>query len=167
VTIYHKHHIVPRHAGGTDDPINLVELTLEEHAEAHRVLFEQFGRWQDLIAWRTLSGQISVHEARVEAVRYALAGKKQSPEHVAKRTYKGIKRKPASEERKQKVSETLKAIGHAPPPSAREAAAMCNRGSFWVTDGTKNKKLRRGEPIPDGWRVGRVMPSRLYPSVVL
>jgi hypothetical protein len=43
----HKHHIIPRHAGGTDDPSNLVELSIEEHAEAHRVLYEKYDRWQD------------------------------------------------------------------------------------------------------------------------
>ena len=26
--------------GGTDDPNNLIELTIEEHAEAHRVLWK-------------------------------------------------------------------------------------------------------------------------------
>ena len=40
MNIYHKHHIIPKHMGGTDDPSNLIELTIEEHAEAHRKLFE-------------------------------------------------------------------------------------------------------------------------------
>lgn len=40
----HKHHIIPRHMGGTDDPSNLVELTVEKHAEAHRQLYEQYGK---------------------------------------------------------------------------------------------------------------------------
>ena len=63
-TIYtHKHHIIPKHAGGTDDPSNLVELTIEEHAEAHRVLYEKYGRWQDKVAWQGLSGQITNQEA--------------------------------------------------------------------------------------------------------
>ena len=56
MTIYHKHHIVPRHMGGTDDPSNIVELTVEEHAEAHRKLFEQYGHWQDELAWKGLAG---------------------------------------------------------------------------------------------------------------
>ena len=65
----HKHHIIPRHAGGTDDPSNLIELTIEEHAEAHRKLYEEYGRWQDNVAWRTLSGQISKAEATKEVQR--------------------------------------------------------------------------------------------------
>jgi hypothetical protein len=63
MSIYkHKHHIIPRHAGGTDDPSNIVELTIEEHAEAHRLLFEQYGRWQDEVAWKALAGMIGREE---------------------------------------------------------------------------------------------------------
>jgi len=58
----HKHHIIPKHAGGTDDPSNIVELSVEEHALAHKELFEQYGRWQDRLAWRGLSGQIDSQE---------------------------------------------------------------------------------------------------------
>jgi hypothetical protein len=63
MTIYHKHHIVPKHAGGTDDLSNIIELTIEEHAEAHRILYEKYGRWQDCVAWKSLSKQISCAEA--------------------------------------------------------------------------------------------------------
>lgn len=55
-TIYHIHHIIPKHAGGTDDPSNLIKLTVEEHAEAHRILWEQYGRLEDKAAWLGLSG---------------------------------------------------------------------------------------------------------------
>ena len=45
--IYHNQHIIPRHAGGTDDPDNIARLTVSEHAEAHCKLYEEYGRWQD------------------------------------------------------------------------------------------------------------------------
>ena len=62
-TIYtHTHHIIPRHAGGSDDPSNLVELTTEEHALAHKKLYEKYGRWQDEIAYLGLSGMIGKDE---------------------------------------------------------------------------------------------------------
>jgi hypothetical protein len=51
----HKHHIIPRHMGGTDDPSNLIELTPEEHADAHRKLYEEHGQWQDYVAWQGLA----------------------------------------------------------------------------------------------------------------
>jgi hypothetical protein len=50
----HKHHIIPKHAGGTDEASNLIELTVEEHAEAHRILYEQYGRIQDKVAYMGL-----------------------------------------------------------------------------------------------------------------
>tara|TARA_B110000438_G_scaffold208383_1_gene200182 strand:+ start:233 stop:769 length:537 start_codon:yes stop_codon:yes gene_type:complete len=34
-TIIHKHHIIPKHAGGTNDLSNLVELTRLEHSWVH------------------------------------------------------------------------------------------------------------------------------------
>lgn len=51
--------------GGSDDPSNLIELSVEEHAEAHRVLYENYKKWEDYIAWKTLSGQISMSEAKL------------------------------------------------------------------------------------------------------
>ena len=58
----HKHHILPKHMGGTDDPSNLIELSIEEHAEAHRKLFEEHGCWQDYLAWQGLLGLIPREE---------------------------------------------------------------------------------------------------------
>ena len=52
----HIHHIIPKHAGGTDDPSNLVELTIEDHAIAHRMLWKLYGRKEDWCAWTGLSG---------------------------------------------------------------------------------------------------------------
>lgn len=60
----HKHHIIPKHMGGTNDPSNLVVCTIAEHAEYHRVLFEKHGEEWDRIAWLSLSGQINVSEAK-------------------------------------------------------------------------------------------------------
>ena len=56
------HHIIPRHAGGTDNPSNLISLTPEEHAEAHRLLYEQYGRQEDYLAWRGLAGLVGKDE---------------------------------------------------------------------------------------------------------
>jgi len=47
-----KHHIIPRHLGGTDDEDNLVKLTYADHAKAHRLLYETFGLAGDHRAWR-------------------------------------------------------------------------------------------------------------------
>lgn len=85
----HIHHIVPQYLGGTDDPSNLIELTVEEHAEAHRLLYEQHGNWQDYCAWQALSGQIGQDEAMF--IARSKGGKK-----------------PMSEESKAKLRESCK-----------------------------------------------------------
>lgn len=60
--------------GGTDEPSNLVLLTVEEHAEAHRKLFEQYGKKQDELAWKGLLGLIDKEEMSRELA--SLNGKK-------------------------------------------------------------------------------------------
>jgi hypothetical protein len=91
MTLYHKHHIIPKHVGGTDDPSNLVRLTVSEHAEAHRVLFEEHGRWQDKLAWDGLAGSIGKEEIISRKLQTQLG-------------------KPHSEDRKKKISEAMKGI---------------------------------------------------------
>lgn len=48
--------------GGSDVPENLIELSIEEHAEAHRILYENYGKIEDYWAWKGLSGQIDKEE---------------------------------------------------------------------------------------------------------
>jgi hypothetical protein len=80
----HKHHIIPKHMGGSDDQSNLVELTVEEHAEAHRKLYEQYGHWQDKIAYDMLSGQIGLDDAIQAARGAANRGRKRTEEQKAR-----------------------------------------------------------------------------------
>ena len=54
--IYHRHHIIPRHMGGTDDLSNIIKLTIEEHVNAHKLLYEKYGKIEDRLAWQGLSG---------------------------------------------------------------------------------------------------------------
>lgn len=61
--IYHIHHIVPKHMGGSNDKSNLIKLTVEEHAAAHKQLFEDHGNKFDYIAYMVLSKQIGHEEA--------------------------------------------------------------------------------------------------------
>ena len=80
MAIYHNHHIVPKHCGGTDDPSNLIRLTIEDHALAHKKLWEEHGRWQDHVAYLGLSDLISRSElskiVQLEGARKAGKAKK-------------------------------------------------------------------------------------------
>lgn len=95
--IKHKHHIIPKHIGGTDDPSNLIELTIEEHAEAHKKLYEQYGRWQDKVAWQGLANLIGKDELLAEVC----SNKGERNPNFGK---------PMPEETKQKISKKLQ--GH-------------------------------------------------------
>lgn len=69
MTIYtHKHHIIPRHAGGTDDSSNLVELTIEDHAIAHEVRYRIYGDDRDRVAAQMIRGQINEYDAFIAMV---------------------------------------------------------------------------------------------------
>ncbi len=67
LTATHRHHVVPLHAGGDDDPGNLRWLSVEEHACAHRQLWLERRDPLDLIAFRMLAGQIMQTEAAEQA----------------------------------------------------------------------------------------------------
>jgi hypothetical protein len=95
----HRHHIVPKHMGGTDDPSNLIELTVEEHANAHRILFEQYGKWQDKVAWQALSGNIGKEEILTEFYKNLNKGRIVSNES---------REKMAAAKRGRKISESHK-----------------------------------------------------------
>jgi hypothetical protein len=64
--------------GGSDDPSNLIELTVEEHALAHKKLWEEHGKWEDKVAWLSLSKQISCAEATKMAQSLANRGENNS-----------------------------------------------------------------------------------------
>ena len=122
--VLHKHHIIPKHAGGTDDPSNIVELTIEQHAEAHRKLYEEYGRQEDYLAWKGLSGQIGMDELIREKAslnssrpgeKNPFYGKKHTEETKRKISEKkkgqglGVPKGPFSKETKQRMSVSARA----------------------------------------------------------
>ena len=80
--------------GGTDDPSNIVKLSVEEHAKAHKALYETYGHWQDYAAWAGLSKQLT----SLETIRYV-----QKMAMLGKPAWN--KGKPNTEKQKQLISE--------------------------------------------------------------
>jgi hypothetical protein len=52
----HRHHIIPKHMGGSEDPENIIFLKPKEHADAHKILYEKNGKIEDYLAWKGLEG---------------------------------------------------------------------------------------------------------------
>jgi hypothetical protein len=171
----HKHHIIPRHMGGTDDPSNLVELTIEEHAEAHRVLYETYGKVEDKVAWMSLAGLApkselmrEIHQLgrrKADAAikeKYGVSNPGQLP-HNRKATSDRLKQlhsegsvKIPNWNGKKHRDESKKKIGAA---NAISQAGSKNSqfGTMWITDGKSSVKISKDSAIPEGWRKGRVI----------
>lgn len=134
---YHKHHILPKHAGGTNHPDNLVILTVEEHAEAHWILWVLHNRWQDKIAWLALSGRIEYEAATRLASSLANTGRKHTDKTKKKmseaqkgRVYRtGFK---LSEQTKRKMSESRK--GRLVSDETRLKIALSKKGNVTISD---------------------------------
>ena len=111
--IYHKHHIIPKHMGGTDDPSNLVSVTVEEHAKLHKQLWEDLGHWEDYVAWQGLSnmmGREEIIKFITSGERHHQYGKPRTDETKRKisQSRKGQKLKPWTEDRRLKTKSSLK-----------------------------------------------------------
>lgn len=143
----HRHHKIPKHAGGTDDPSNIVELTIEEHADAHRKLYEQYGRWQDYLAWKGLTGEISEAETIKTKLRLGQLGRSKSSEERAKISKNnGMRRPEIAIKTALKMRGNKNSVGH---PNGR-----ANKGKIWATNGIINLRLSPNSTIPEGFRRG-------------
>ena len=106
--IFHNHHIIPRHMGGTDEPSNLLKVNTALHAFLHKMLWEEHGSDYDKIAWKCLSGQITNEEANIQATKASNTGRtpwNKGKTGLQKSTRKGI---PRTEEERKMISEGTK-----------------------------------------------------------
>lgn len=131
--------------GGSDDPSNLIELTVEEHAEAHRLLWEKHGRWQDEIAWKALSGQISKSE-----INYYLLVERNLGQNNPMFGKVGYMRgKKHTNETKQKIKEARAKQKIIHSDETKQKISLSNKGRI-ISDETKkiiieSNKKRLGE----------------------
>jgi len=171
MSIYHTHHIVPRHMGGTDDPSNLVRLTIEEHAEAHKKLYVEYGKEEDRIAWLALSGQMTMAEASKNAIKLGsikgIATQKRlksergewyknNAETISKSLKIYISENGSWWTGKTHSESTKKKIGKKNAVS-QSGCKNSQHGTMWITNRTKNMKIKKTDIIPSGWIKGRTM----------
>lgn len=64
---YHLHHLVPKHAGGTDSASNLVRVNRAMHTFLHRLRYQETKDYFDLCAANLLSGDWTSEQARRNA----------------------------------------------------------------------------------------------------
>jgi len=64
-----KHHIIPKHSGGTNDKDNIIIISPKMHIALHKDRWKVLGEMGDYIAWKMMMGGIVYEEARREAAR--------------------------------------------------------------------------------------------------
>jgi hypothetical protein len=157
MALTHIHHITPKHAGGSDDLSNLIELTIEDHAIAHKVLYGLYGRWQDNLAWKMLSGRIGCEEGIREAQRLGQLGRKFTIEQkeacrkrnlgkkLSESTITKLKAFRHSDETKanMKLHHAFKngRPGHSERMSGERNPGIIYRGKSWTIDPISNKRI--------------------------
>ena len=185
----HLHHIIPKHMGGTDDSSNLIKLTIEEHALAHKKLYDLYGKLEDKVAWLALSGQDkkkefiyeraklggeiqgkrnadSGHMARIQKIGNVVeAGRKGGNATISKG--KGSFADP--EERLKSASKGGKTQGKRNVESGhlKRIAQLPNTrtsGKKWITNGSINKMINVDEIVPDGFRLGKIQKNKSIDS---
>lgn len=198
--------------GGTDDPSNLVELTVAEHAQAHKELYEQYGKTEDLCAYYMLSGknqdpefvraraslggkglakkrwanneqwgfavmdkeqlfEIQSANGKLQGKRNAesghmqriqkmgdvvAAGKKGGATTIARgkgsfadpvERLKSASKGGKTQGKRNAESGHLQRIAQLPNPRSK--------GKQWITNGTDNKMITKGDVIPEGYCAGK------------
>lgn len=154
----HRHHIVPKHDGGTDDEINLTPpVSVRMHAMFHYDRWRALGQTADRIAWLMLLGQrskaaiLAFEKARADH-KIFMTGRKQSAETIEKRSAaligkrykriapawnKGLKSsKPVSADERKRRSESMKAI-RAAQKADGNLPSICQKGKTAWNKGRK------------------------------
>lgn len=186
---YHNHHIIPKHMNGPDNPKNIVRLTIQEHAEAHRLLYEEYNCQEDYIAWKALSGLMTMSEIK-RAVQLAgsskggkiggkLGGEK------AKKEKLGFHTMTTEQHREKGLKCVRQKIGIHDPNwdkaiGAKKGGDKCrneklgfhamtkeersfNKGTFWINKDDIERKCRNNsleQFLSEGWVKGRKLSFR-------
>ena len=99
----HKHHIIPKHNGGSDKIDNITFLTIKEHVAAHFLLWKIHRNVNDLRAMKMLGVRLDVHKRKLigkwcHENKIGMFSKPESEEQKKNRIQKSI-----SKQRKDKV----------------------------------------------------------------
>ena len=125
-----KHHIIPRCLGGTDDPGNLVKLSAREHYLCHWLLTKIYPSGRN-------------HYKLIRAFWMM---------HVTSSTH-------GERHLNSRVYESLRKQMSAAMSDAQSGNKNSNYGYVWIhnRDIRESKRIKKLEPIPEGWMIGRVL----------
>jgi hypothetical protein len=97
---------------GSNDPSNIIFLSIRDHAIAHAKLYLKHGKYEDYVAFKGLKKQIGKDQIYIETSRIGGLNNKNQPkslEHRLKISKSNSKpRKRRSKETKLKISQAMK-----------------------------------------------------------
>jgi hypothetical protein len=147
------HHIMPKHVWkkrfgnlrGINSFDNVVELTTEQHALAHKFLYELHGDENDRIAYLGISGQIGREEAKRLATIAANTGNKHC---LGRKNGLGYKHTEAA---KAKIAEA--SLGRRHSALAREKISNARMGMKFSEEHKRNMSASKMGSVP--WNKGK------------
>ena len=158
-TIWHKHHIVPKHFGGDNSEQNIINLTSTEHSEVHRLLYEKYKYKQDWLAWQGLNGFLGKEDIIKESIKIGsskagkIAGQKSVDSgRIKEMSKKGILAMRNKFDNYDSYRLYMTEISKKQTGKSKEKL----KDWYWITDGSQNIKIKNGTEIPDGFYKGRL-----------
>ena len=163
----HKHHITPRYKGGSNEKSNIIEVSVTSHAMFHYCNWKLWGDMRDFLAWKGLAGEIGKEEIINQLAQNSGGLQKMwertahlmenDPEYRSRNRKHLLEIQPLAvaasltDESRERRKETYKKIKH------QQGESNSQHGTRWITDGTVSKKIKKTDPIPQGFREGRKM----------
>lgn len=137
----HKHHITPRYRGGSDDPNNLIEVSITQHIMWHFANYKLWGDARDARAYKMLAGMPGEEERAM-----AISQEKKKRAHITREQMKVLRANgiALTEEGRQRVLAGARKANEARSrgvmnretgiiyPSIREAAREAKAGRNYI-----------------------------------
>ena len=151
--------------GGTDDPSNLVEVSVEEHAELHFALYLEHGKYEDYIAYNMLAGRTSEGERALNILRSEYMTNRVVSQRTRDRMTEYNLTKVYTDEERQARSERTKGdknpfYGKTHHYTTRQVLSQLAKEQWqktkyiWITNGVESRRVAE-DNIPEGFVRGR------------
>ena len=151
--------------GGSDDLININEVSVEEHSELHLALYLEYGRREDWIAYhmlagKTTEGEASLNELRAEYMRNRVVGQR-ARDAMSEYNKVRIHSLSSRQKRSDKMSgENNPFYGKT---HNEETRVKCSQGAkeqwkrklVWINNGKVQRRVEEND-IPEGFQRGRL-----------
>lgn len=137
-----KHHIIPKHDGGTDDPDNITPpISKRMHAMFHYDRWKALGQYKDFLAWRMLMGQITVSEAATAAWYAGCKKGGRIGGKIAAKSLDPYRRMPKTEQHKARIAAAL--TGHRHTETTKQKMSLMRKGAQTPLQAKANQSPER------------------------